>query len=108
MFGFSLGPKNITVTEARERLGTEGHVLLDVRTKEEVREMSVPGALNIPLDRLEAQAGQLSGYSSIHVMCRSGGRSAVAANMLHGLGMTQVLNVSGGIIAWQNAGLPTT
>ncbi|MHB0865335.1 MAG: rhodanese-like domain-containing protein [Minisyncoccota bacterium] len=107
MFGFSLGPKNTTVTEVHERLGTDGHVLLDVRTKEEVREISVPGALNIPLDRLEAQASQLAGYTSIDVMCRSGGRSAMAANMLHGLGLTHAMNVSGGIIAWQNAGLPT-
>ncbi len=107
MFGFSFGPKSVSVTEAYERLGTDGNVLLDVRTKDEVREVGVPGALNIPLDRLEAQASRLAGYSSIYVMCRSGGRSARAANLLHGLGLKQVMNVSGGIIAWQNAGLPT-
>ncbi len=107
MFGFSLGPKNISVTEAHGRLGTEGHVLLDVRTKDEVREVGVPGAVNIPLDRLEAQAARLTEYSSIHVLCRSGGRSAAAANLLHGLGMTHVMNVSGGILAWRQAGLPT-
>lgn len=108
MFGFSFGPKNISVTDAYQKLGTEGHVLLDVRTKEEVRDVAVPGALNIPLDRLEAQASKLADYSSIHVMCRSGGRSAIATNLLHGLGMTQAENVSGGITAWQNAKLPVT
>ncbi len=107
MFGFSLGPKNITVTEAYERLGSDGHVLLDVRTKEEVRSAGIPGALNIPLDHLEAQAPRLGEYASIHVICRSGGRSAVAASLLHGLGLTHATNVSGGIIAWQRAGLPT-
>ena len=108
MFGFSFGPKNITVHDAHATLGTEGHVLIDVRSREEVRDIGVPGAVNIPLDQLEAQAPRLAGYTSIHVMCRSGGRSAMAANLLHGLGMTQVMNVSGGIIAWENAGLPTT
>lgn len=107
MFGFSLGPKNVTVTEAYEKLGTDGHCLLDVRTKDEVRAQGVPGALNIPLDRLEGQVGQLSNYTSVHVMCRSGGRSAVAANLLHRLGMAHAMNVSGGILAWDAAGLPT-
>ena len=106
MFGFSLGPKNISVEEAYKKLGTEGHVLLDVRTKDEVRAESVPGALNIPLDSLEARVGELKTYASISVMCRSGGRSAVAANILHGLGITNVMNVSGGILAWEKAGLP--
>lgn len=107
MFGFSIGPKNVTVTEAYEMLGTDGHCLLDVRTKDEVRAQSVPGALNIPLDRLEGQAAKLEGYTSIHVMCRSGGRSAVATNLLNGLGMAHAMNVSGGILAWDAAGLPT-
>lgn len=108
MFGFSFGPKSISVTEAHEQLGKDGHCLLDVRTKEEVREVAVPGALNIPLDRLAADASRLSGYTTIHVMCRSGGRSAMATSRLHSLGITQAANVTGGILAWQAAGLPTT
>ena len=107
MFGFSFGPKNVTVQDAYERLGTEGHCLLDVRTHDEVREQSILGALNIPLDRLESQAHRLTEYTSIHVMCRSGGRSAMATNLLHGIGMTHAMNVSGGIMAWDAAGLPT-
>ena len=107
MFGFSFGPKSVSVTDAYEKLGTDGHCLLDVRTRSEVREVGVPGALNIPLDRLEAEAHRLSAYTSIHVMCRSGGRSSMATNLLHGLGMTHAENVSGGILAWQAANLPT-
>ena len=107
MFGFSSGPKSISVIEAHEQLGKDGHCLLDVRTKEEVRDVTVPGALNIPLDRLTENARRLSGYTTIHVMCRSGGRSAVATNLLHSLGVTQATNVTGGILAWQAAGFPT-
>lgn len=107
MFGFSFGPKSVSVTEAYEALGTPGHCLLDVRTPAEVREQSIPGALTIPLDRLQAEAGKLKEYSSIHVICRSGGRSSMAVNMLHGLGLSQAENVNGGIMAWSAAGLPT-
>lgn len=100
------GSKSISVTEASERLGTSGHCLLDVRTKEEFKELSAPGALNIPLDRLESEAHQLAGYSSIFVMCRSGGRSAMATSLLHRLGIPQATNVAGGMLAWKAAGLP--
>ncbi len=108
MFGISFGPENVSVHEAHEHLGKDGHCLLDVRTVEEVSEARVPGSLNIPLDRLEAESHLLSSYTSIHVMCRSGGRSAMATSALHGVGMTQAKNVSGGIMAWIAAKLPTT
>lgn len=107
MFGISFGPRNVTVTEANELLGTDGHCLVDVRTHDEVAQESVPGALHIPLDRLEAEAHKLKGHDSIHVMCRSGGRSAMATSALHSLGMTHAKNVSGGIMAWKAAKLPT-
>lgn len=107
MFGLSFGPKGVSVTEAHEHIGMDGHCLLDVRTKEEVRETALPGALNIPLDELESRVEQLTPYTSLHVICRSGGRSAMATNLLHNLGMSHARSVSGGLIAWQEAGLPT-
>ena len=107
MFGLSFGPKSVTVHEAHEKLGTPGHALVDVRTRDEVRAKSVPGALHISLDSLEGRVGELADYASIHVLCRSGGRSAMATNLLHGAGMTHAENVTGGIIAWEAAGLPT-
>lgn len=102
------GQKLTTVVEASKQLGADKHCLLDVRTEEEFREISVPGALNIPLDRLQSNMDKLAPYSSIHVICRSGGRSAAATDMLQQLGVTNVANVSGGMLAWQAAGLPTT
>ncbi len=106
MFSF-FGPKSVSVTDAYERLGTDGHCLLDVRTSGEVHAQSIPGARNIPLDRLAGQVAQLSAYTSIHVLCRSGGRSAQATALLHSLGLKHAENVSGGILAWEAAGLPT-
>ncbi|MBU0750129.1 rhodanese-like domain-containing protein [Patescibacteria group bacterium] len=107
MFGLSFDTKNVSVQQAYEKLGTPNHCLLDVRSMDEVRDIGVEGALNIPLDILEAHIDQLTPYTSIHVMCRTGGRSAVATNILQRLGMTHAVNVSGGILAWQEANLPT-
>lgn len=102
------GSKEVTVQEAHKALGTEGHCLVDVRTKEEVGDMGVPGALNIPLDQIETEGMALKEFDSIHVMCRSGGRSSIATDILHKMGMPQAINVRGGILAWEAAGLPTT
>lgn len=107
MFGFPSMSNNVTVSEAHESMGKDGHVLLDVRTVAEVRALSAPNVLNIPLDRLESQSHKLSGFSSIHIICRSGARSGAAMNFLHGLGMTHAKNVTGGMIAWEAAKLPT-
>ncbi len=98
----------VSVHEAYEALAQDGHCLLDVRTMEEVAESSVPGSLHIPLDRLEAELYQLAPYASVHVMCRSGGRSSIAVAMLHCAGMTQAKSVSGGIMLWGAAGLPVS
>lgn len=102
------GPKEVSVEEAYKALGTKGHCLVDVRTPEEVAEVAVPGALTIPLDRIETEGQTLKDFDSIHVMCRSGGRSAIATDILHKMGMKQAINVRGGILAWQAAKLPVT
>lgn len=106
MFGFS-SSSSVDVQQAYDSLGANGHVLIDVRTPGEVQEQGIAGAVNVPLDRLEQAAPKLAGYSSVHVICRSGSRSAMATQMLHSLGITQAKNVSGGMIAWAQAGLPT-
>lgn len=101
------GSKKVTVHEASEALCVGGHCLLDVRTHEEVAETAVPGSLHIPLDRLEHEVHKLKDFTSLHVMCRSGGRSSMATMTLHGMGMKHAKNVEGGIIAWKAAKLPT-
>jgi len=101
------GPKNISVADAYTYLGTEGHALVDVRTEDEVYELGIQGALAIPLDQLEMRTQELAGYTSVSVICYSGGRSAVGAHLLHDLGVPHVMNVMGGIIAWKEASLPT-
>lgn len=99
--------KNITPIEATKILKEDtGAILVDVRTYGEVAEEAVPGAKHIPLDELSGRLDEIENFSSLLFMCRSGGRSASAAAMVEAAGFPNVMNVSGGIIAWAGAGLP--
>ena len=80
---------------------TQEHILLDVRTEEEFNLMRLEGAVLIPDYELEARAeSELPNKGAlILVYCRSGRRSAIAAEELGWLGYTNVYDL-GGIIDW--------
>ncbi|MDA8297275.1 MAG: rhodanese-like domain-containing protein [Actinomycetota bacterium] len=82
----------------------EGAVLLDVREADEWRVGHVPGALHIPLGELAARLEELPDDVLLVAVCRSGGRSALAAAALSGAGWP-CHNLSGGMCSWQAAGL---
>ncbi len=84
------------------------HLLLDVRTPEEFEEARIPGAVNIPLDELEMRAAEVPTDQPIVLVCRSGQRSQVGAQMLRHAGRTdqQLYNLEGGTIAWARRGWP--
>jgi NADPH-dependent 2,4-dienoyl-CoA reductase/sulfur reductase-like enzyme/rhodanese-related sulfurtransferase len=77
----------------------EGY-LLDVRTKEEFRQGSVPGAANIPLHELRAEAARLPRDRTVYVFCQTGARSYTACRLLRQTGLTAV-NMSGGYVSWR-------
>ncbi len=79
--------------------------LLDVREHDEWAAGHVPGATHIPLGQLGARTGELPQDEAIYVICRSGMRSARAANALTGAGWHAV-NVAGGMQDWAAAGRP--
>jgi rhodanese-related sulfurtransferase len=79
--------------------------LLDVREDDEWVAGHVPGATHIPLGELGARTGELPHEDAIYVICRSGMRSARAAQALTGAGW-QAVNVAGGMKDWAAAGRP--
>lgn len=81
--------------------GTESFILLDVRTDDEYREQHISGAVLIPDYEISVRAeAELPNKDAlILVYCRSGRRSALAANELVGLGYNNVYDF-GGIIDW--------
>jgi rhodanese-related sulfurtransferase len=82
--------------------------LLDVRTPIEFQEVHIPFAKNIPLDQLDPEQikTQLKDSSQvIYVTCRSGGRGQKACDKLTAAGIANVVNLEGGTLAWEAAGL---
>lgn len=85
-------------------------ILLDVRTSDEFKDGHLEGAINIDQaqnDFLEKVSSTLPVEKTIAVYCRSGRRSANAANKLADKGY-KVVNLKGGILAWKEASMPVT
>ncbi len=79
--------------------------LIDVRTPEEYAQVHVPGARLICLDTLDARTHEISKDVDTYLICRSGARSAKALEQLRDQhGFTRLTNVSGGTLAWVEAG----
>jgi rhodanese-related sulfurtransferase len=76
-------------------------ILLDVRQPEEFKESSIDGSLLIPLGTLKTKLSELDKDAHYVVHCRSGSRSARAQSILKAEGFDFVLNLEGGILAWQ-------
>lgn len=94
--------RNISAEEAKRMMDeTEGYVLLDVRTAEEFAAGHIDGALLIPYDALPARAeAKLDDkQATILLYCRSGRRSAIAADTLKALGYLNIYDF-GGINDW--------
>jgi rhodanese-related sulfurtransferase len=83
-----------------------GCCLIDVREPVEHAEERIVGAKLIPLGQLEQRSDEIDRKAPVVVMCRSGKRGAEAMKKLHALGITNVRNLEGGILAWKGDGLP--
>lgn len=81
-----------------------GAVLLDVREPAEWAGGHAPGAVHLPLAGVSTAAPRF-GDAEVLAVCRSGNRSAKAAEALAAAGV-EVRNVAGGMSAWMEAGLP--
>jgi hydroxyacylglutathione hydrolase len=88
---------------ARLREGTD-LVVLDVRRPAEYVTGHVPGARNLPLDRLEREATSLDSRRPTAVICAGGYRSSAACSLLERRGFEHLVNVVGGTTAWAQAG----
>ncbi len=93
-------------------LQRQGHIveLIDVRTPAEYQEIHAESARLVPLNSLDPEAiiRARSGLEGdpLYTICRSGGRGRQAAEKFHAAGYTYVVNVEGGTLAWERAGLP--
>jgi rhodanese-related sulfurtransferase len=92
----------VSVTQVQELLDG-GAALLDVREPSEWEAGHAAVAQHLPMGKLSLEG--IPEGRPLLVICHLGGRSAAAAQALIGAGV-EAVNVSGGMEAWQRAGLP--
>ncbi len=95
---------------AEEFLGEPGIVVIDVREPAELEAGRLPGAIHIPRGLLEFRVAGCPELADptvpVLVYCRSGARSALAADTLQRMGYTGVKSITGGFDAWVATGKP--
>lgn len=95
---------DITIAQTYERMNRD--LIVDVREDSEVAAGIIPTAIHIPLGELSARLGEIDRRREVIAVCRSGNRSSRATALLTSAGY-KVDNMTGGMMAWQAAGLPT-
>lgn len=93
--------------EISEMARNQTITLLDVRKQTEWNEGHIPFADHEFLGNLVESVQNLSDSDPIVFQCRGGGRSAIACSVAQAHGLKNVINLSGGILAWEKANLPT-
>ena len=109
-FGDRLSGLNQVSTAEATRLMNDDALMLDVREDKEWAEGHIPNARHIPMAQLSRRLSELDKLKDkpIVVSCRSGHRSASVCRTLKKNGFQNVHNLAGGILAWEQAGLPVT
>jgi rhodanese-related sulfurtransferase len=80
--------------------------LVDVREHAEFAAGRIAGARLLPLGELQRRLAELDRTRPVVCVCRSGSRSRKGAEKLEALGFTNVQHLDGGLMAWEQAGLP--
>ncbi len=98
--------QTITVQELKSKIDNgESIHLVDVREPHEHAEFNIGGIL-LPLGKVQTmQVDDIEDLKNetVYVYCRSGNRSGQACLILGNMGFTNVINVAGGMLAWQEA-----
>lgn len=102
------GIKQIGPQEAVMLYNHEDALVLDVRESSEYTDGRIPKSKHLPLGQLKNRVGELEKFKDrpVIAVCRSGNRSGFACSVLKKHGFENVYNLSGGIVAWDQAGLP--
>ena len=98
----------VDAPRATQLINREDALVVDVRDPGEYGTGHILGAKNWPLDHIGERGGEAAKRKDkpVIVYCDTGDRTPKAAAALRKLGFTRVVSLSGGLPAWQQAGLP--
>ena len=100
----------VTPEKAVSMYNHEQAVILDVRTKDAYEQGHIVGAISVPASDLSGKLKKINKYSKkpVIVACALGREAPKVVTDLRAFGFEQVWELSGGMQAWQAAGLPLT
>jgi rhodanese-related sulfurtransferase len=104
------GRAGVSPMQATLMINREDAIVVDVREPQEFAAGHVPNARHIPVGQFDKRIAELDKFKGkpVIVVCQSGNRSSAACNALEKSGFEKVYNLSGGIAAWEQAGMPVT
>ncbi|MGO8732801.1 MAG: MBL fold metallo-hydrolase [Terriglobia bacterium] len=91
---------------AEELASADPPLLLDIRNPREWATKHIAGSVNVPLNHLQERIAEIPRDRRIAVHCAGGYRSSIAAGILHQYGITNLIEMAGGLAAWEAAKLP--
>ena len=91
---------------AEELASLNPPLVLDVRTSREWAGKHIVSSMNIPLNKLQERIAEIPRDRRIVVHCAGGYRSSIAVSILHQYGITHLIEMAGGLAAWDAAKLP--
>ncbi|RYJ45813.1 rhodanese-like domain-containing protein [Flavobacterium beibuense] len=102
------GTELVNPTEFAQKIESEKGQLIDVRTPKEYQSGYIDGAVNIHLyDKdFEERIDKLDKNETVYVYCKAGGRSAEAVEIMQEKGFKHIVELDGGIDAWNEAAKP--
>ncbi len=105
---FTRGYKELSATEAVMLMNHDSAVMLDVREDAELAQGTISGSKHLAYSVLRQRVDELKKFKDKPVItfCRSGQRSGMACNILLKNEFTNVYNLKGGVVGWQQANLP--
>lgn len=102
------GYSSISPSESTQMINHDDALIIDVRESNEYSEGHIINSLHIPLANIKTRLGEIEKHKTrkLILACRSGSRSSSACATLRKDGFEHVYNLSGGVTAWESAGLP--
>ena len=100
--------RTVDVEQFEKLRQSKDHTVLDVRTEKEFKAGHIPGAMNLDVNAPDfaEKAAKLDKNKTYLVHCMVGHRSATASGKLLAAGVTNVLDFTPGLKAWEKAGKP--
>ncbi len=105
VFGSDFQTPAITAQDLQGRqTGTSPLLVIDVRDVGEYKSGHVPGAINIPQQKLERQLDKLLDADGVVLYCINGRRTRLAEQTLIEHDISNVYHLEGGLMGWRQAG----